>query len=325
MLIANVRNDSIYDLWEWTIKLSNYTTPDAPGDMGEIRITESQSSGALYLYLQAMDAFETLIASGFDKDYTKFPTLAIVWKPGIVWKCGSCYVNAQQSTFGTTVLASSMLVGGGSKDESAWGYPTFLHEFGHYVLAQHRDSTSGGAHNISETSTPTLAWSEGFATFFSQMLQSLLAGKPEPVYWRVLSSGSFWLDFSRMYADKSYGSHQVPQPSLTSELGMKQDLGESWITYMLWNFWDGDDFEDLSSPPDPVSIGTSGIYKALSSRRYMSYGSYNTNSRTAYGVDFVDFVDALLCDSTDDVFSNITKMLSENQFPYDNTPECPKP
>ena len=323
VLMANVNNNTNYDLWQWTIKLSNYTTPDAPGDMGEIKITEKQSSGALYLYLQAVDAFETLISSGFEDDYKTLPTLAIVWKPGIVWQCGTCYIKAQSSTFGTTTLRSSMLVGGSSKDESAWGYPTFYHEFGHYVLAQRKDSTAGGSHNISTACEPKLAWSEGFATFFSQMMQSLIAGKPQPVYWRVLSSGSFWLDFSRMYSDdSSYGSHHVPQPSL--DLGLKQDLGESWITYMLWNIWDGDDITDLSSPPDAVSIGTSGVYNALSSKRYMSYGSYNTNSRNANGVDFVDFIDAVLCGSTKDIFANLTKLLNDNQFPYDGTPECPE-
>ena len=324
VLVGNVNNNANYDLWQWTIKLSNYTAPDAPGDMGEIRITERQHSGALYLYNLASKAFETLIASGFEDDYTNLPSIGIVWKPGIVWECGSCYINAQPSVVGDTILETTMLIGGASKDESAWGYPTFFHEFGHYVLARRKDTTSGGDHNISTACKPTLAWSEGFATFFSQMIQSLIAGEPRPVYWRVLSSGSFWTDYSRLFDDSSSGSHQVPQPSLTDEQGMKQNLGEVWVTYMLWNLWDGDDIPDLSTPPDDIALGTSGIYKTLSSVRYLFYGDFNTGARNAYGVDFVDFIDALLCDSTQTMFEKITKRLKDNQFPYDNNPACPQ-
>ena len=68
----------------------------------------------------------------------------------------------------------------------------------------------------------------------------------------------------------------------------------------------------------------SGIYKTLSSVRYLFYGDFNTGARNAYGVDFVDFIDALLCDSTQTMFEKITKRLKDNQFPYDNNPACPQ-
>ena len=154
------------------------------------------------------------------------------------------------------------------------------------------------------------------------MIQSYLTGELQPVYWRVLQYGSYWVDYSRLFTDSTSGSITIPQPSLTDEDGMRQNLSEAWVTYILWNLWDGKEFKDLSDPPDPITLGTEEIYKALASRRYLYYGSYNANSRNAYGTDLVDFVDAVLCDSSDSIVSGIEQMLQDEQFPYDNAPVC---
>ena len=312
-----------YLSWVWSIPLSKYGVNGQYGNIGTVVITEEEASGGLYIYQQIRAAYQDLIDYNIVTDLSALPSMAVAWSPGITWNCGTCYVNNMQTDIGKTRMRSTMYIGGGEGDESAWGYPTLLHEFGHYVLATlYKDSTEGGSHGLSTPCDPQLAWSEGFATFYALMMLSLRTGVPESQYWRVLKSGSYWVDYAHLYESSGFGSLVAPKPSLTSPKLMKQNLGEAWVTYMLYNFWDGYDIADPTVPGDDIYIGTEGIFNTLASPRYMKYYSYHDANRKTYGVDFVDFTDALVCGQDSDTFTTITDYIVENEFPYDLEPVC---
>ena len=315
-----------YDLWEWNIKLKNYVSSEDPGDMGNIRITIEQASGGLYLYQQILQAFQDLLSYGFPINANQLPSLAVLWAPGIIWpKYGTAFEKGTEQEVGKTTLSNTMYVDGAKDSESAWGYPTIMHEFGHFVLSQKRDNTSGGAHFLSSTCEPNLAWSEGWATFYYLMMASLQYKKPVTQYWRLITSGSYWLDYARLYDGEGAGSIVVPQPVPDSEDGMRQLLGEGWVTYMSWDFFDGKTIKDPSNPPDNVKLGSDPIFNALASDRYL-YLQYYNDGRSDYGSDFVDYIDALVCDaqaSGDTSNANaIMDLLIERKFPYDRSPVC---
>jgi len=311
ILMADINNKRPLDLWSWTIRLSNFVTTADPGHLGDVRITIGDASGGLFLYQQLVTAFEDLVNYGFVSSLSTLPSMSVIWKPGITWSCGSCYIDASPLEVGKSTTATAMYIGGHSAEESAWGTPTVLHEFGHYVAKRTRDDSSGGNHAMSTKCHPTLAWSEGFATFYALMIQSLRAGKPIHHYWRVVQNGSFWIDYSRLA-----GSVTLPHPDPNQN--MRQDLGEAWVTYMLWDFWDGLDIDDPSTPPDDVRLGTANIWKALYSPRYLSPIN---DGRSVWGVDFVDFVDTILCNHPE-AADDIMALLHARNFPYDNQPAC---
>ena len=312
-----------YLSWVWSLPLSKFGQNGNYSNLGTIRITENEASGGLYLYQQILKAFEELPEHGITNDISKLSTMAVVWSPGITWSCGTCFVNNQPTEIGNEIMKTTMYVGGDTSEESVWGYPTLLHEFGHYVMATiYEDSTPGGAHNLSTACDPQLAWSEGFATFYAMMMLSLRTGVPVSQYWRVINSGSYWLDYAHLYESSGFGSIVAPKPQLDSPKLMKQDLGEAWVTYMLYNFWDGLDIPDPTLPGDDVYLGTPGIVSTLASNRYLKWRSKHNADRKTYGVDFIDFTDAILCGADNDNFSRITNYIHDNNFPYDNTPVC---
>ncbi|MBQ9396861.1 MAG: hypothetical protein IJU23_15275, partial [Proteobacteria bacterium] len=258
------------------------------------------------------------------------------WNPGFTWNCGTCYEMTKTSVGGTT-LDSTLFVGGSNNDESAWGYPTILHEFGHYILFQKRDDTEGGTHYLTSVSEPKLAWSEGWATFYSLATMSLRNNAPVSQYWRVIDNGSYWLDYAHLYDDSQSGSVYVPQPSLDAPRGMYQDLGEAWITYLLWDLWDGQEVGDPSIPADGISFTMNQFYKAISSGRYLHPEYYQKASRCpehAYLNDTAalndcknkvylgHFLDALLCSASSGDVTKVNAMLNERRYPYDDEPVC---
>lgn len=324
--VLKASSSTPYQLWEWNISLKNYTQLDDPGDMGTIRVTISQASGGLYIYQQILQGFQDLLTYGFPIESNQLPSLAVVWAPGMVWpELGTSFKKGTAQEVGKTTLSNTMFVDGASDAESAWGYPTLMHEFGHFVLSQKRDNTSGGAHFLSSACDPNLAWSEGWATFYYLMMASLREKKPITQYWRLISSGSYWLDYAHLYEGDAAGSIVVPQPDPESPEGMLQFLGEGWVTYMLWDFFDGKTIADPSTPADPVKLGSDPIFNAIASDRYLFLQNYGTG-RSDYGTDLVDFVDALICGeqsgATPSNADAIMDLLIERKFPYDRSPVC---
>ncbi len=330
LLVAS--SSTPYNVWSWSINLSDYASTNDLGNLKDIRITINQGSGALYIYQQLVMAYEDLLRNGFVSDLSSLKSMGAIWKQGMYWPdCGSCFIDlAVEAGNLKQYLNTQMRIGGRIDEESAWGFPTLLHEFGHYVLKLRRDDSRGGVHYMSGTSNPPLAWSEGFATFYYLHAQSLRDKTPVTQYWRVLQSGSYWLDYAHLFESSGFGSLTVPKPSHSHEKGMRQDLAEAWVTYALWNMWDGKEITDPTSPADGISISTSKVYDALASERYLKAFSYTPkdssgNYRTVIDVDFIDYVDSVICllNPKSNTAKAIMDYLIQEGFPYDKSPVCP--
>ena len=323
LLIAS--QDLPYTSWVWSLNLSDYGRNGNYSELGTIRITEREASGGLYLYQQLLRAYQDVQNNYFVTNLSQLPSMAVVWKPGVPWSCGTCYVHNWPNDIGKVSMQSTMYVGGGTGDESVWGYPTILHEFGHYVMASlYGDDTDGGDHNMSTACDPQVAWSEGWATFYALMALSLRSDHAVSQYWRVLSSGSFWLDYAHLYDSSGFGSLIVPRPDPNNSQKMKQFLPEGWVTFILYHLWDGLDMPDPETPADPIRMGTAGIINSLSSPRYKKADSYLDSNRETRGRDFVDFVDATVCRISEDDAIDIIDYIYGYDFPYDIEPKCPK-
>lgn len=325
-----------FDVWSWNMRLGDFAEVNDPGAMGDILISTKEGSGAMFLYQQIKWAYERLVATGFESSLSDLPSMAVVWKQGMGWDCGTCFIDSQKmdisSIEGKFTLDTTMEVGGYSKDESAWGLPTILHEFGHYVMYRRRDDSPGGAHTITSAEDPNLAWGEGWATFYSLMMQSLETGKPVTDYWRILGSGSYWIDYVKLKGrvkTTGIGLMTVDLPSLTSPDGMKQDISEAWVTSVLYDLWDGADSPDAEDSEDSIALGTFKIWNTLAHDRYLKVGYYNyypdsTSSklRTEAGTDLVDFWDALICSNSVEAQELFDWIDAYTTFPYDKTPVC---
>lgn len=332
IFVAKTADSKPYDLWTWSIRLSNYSSVSDPGDLGDVRITIEQASGGLFVYRHLQAAYEQLSSHGFGKTLSQLPSMGVLWKPEFSWDCGTCFVNSSLSglEFGKKRLEKTMYISGHSAEESAWGYPTLLHEFGHYVLFQIKDDSPGGQHIISQPSDPRLAWSEGFATLYALMSMSWTADEAVTQYWRILRSGSYWLDYAHLYDDSGLGTIYAQKPSMTHESGMKQSISEAWVTSVLWDLFDGDEIAEDNG--DGVALGGRPIFEAITSSRYRSCNAYNYDPsggisyRTYVGTDLVDFIDAVICAAQQDgdrsLADNVMDLLIDRGFPYDRTPVC---
>ena len=294
------------DPWAWVVSL------DAGPDVGDITITEDQGSGAMFIYLINITAMLTILDDILEGDPTYLATLAVVWGPGVTWSCGCCYAQAPQQISGGPHLDNSIFIGGEAGESGAWGYVILLHEFGHFVAQNYsRDDSPGGSHYIGQPIAPPFAWSEGWATFFALSTFSRWAEEPDPLYWDIQGGSSFWIDYGT--ADVSAGSAITPPDP---EGAMDQDLDENWVGIMLWDMWDGLDVAECCEE-DGTNLGTMEVFRAVVSDRFISY------DRGATGADFVDFVDAVLCNNPGLTESVTATLSGYEMFPYDGLPGCP--
>jgi len=294
--------------WAWSAPVAK------GGDAGDLVISEAQGAGALYLFLFTTAAMESVLADLCGGNAACLRPLAVLWHPGASWSCGSCFSRGtpqQVGEDGSLFLDQSIFVGGEEGGGSAWAFPVILHEFGHYVAANHsRDDSPGGPHDLGERIPAPFAWSEGWASFFACGTFSRWLGEPYPVYWDLQEGRSFWIDYDR--AAYAGGDLQRPDP----RDGLAQDLDESYVASMIWHLWDGRDLPEGPAPGDGTALGMDRVLAAVGSDRFRRY------DRGATGADFVDFVDAVLCagDTHDDVVGTVQQYLG---FPYDGRPGCP--
>jgi hypothetical protein len=172
---------------------------------------------------------------------------------------------ASGSTNGTYYSNGTIYMLGSASDDDGYDDTVILHEIGHFVEDRFsRSDSPGGSHDGSPTD-PTLAWSEGFATYFAMSVRGI------PVYVDT-NSGGGWAD----NADTS-------ATSLSAGSSMGSDISESTVTEVLWDIGDGGMSDDdlMSSATHADVLGVSFMYLATATLRSVG----------ASGVDLVDFLD----------------------------------
>ncbi|MBT6178403.1 MAG: hypothetical protein HOI23_14250 [Deltaproteobacteria bacterium] len=235
-----------------------------PDSMSTINVDLIASSGtaaggAFNILHSAMRAFD-LIRRHTDE---LAPQLVYRWQPLRQFDCGSCYSG------------NVISLGGQASDPDEYDDDIILHEFGHYFSDRFsRDSSPGGSHNGDKTE-PTLAYGEGFATFFSSMV------KQEPTYIDNY-------DDSHKYKNIETANEDVEEYYGTEAQALDGDVSEYLVAALLWDSFDS---ESLEEPHDTLEIGESGVMALL--------GDWMRDPNVAdigyEGVDLADWMNALAC------------------------------
>jgi hypothetical protein len=125
-------------------------------------------------------------ASDHDRGSGPFNIVAVISKanaflhivaPGLVippvvirWSTtydGDTYFDA------TTNPPQAFINGVREEDSDEFDDSVIIHEYGHFIAAKFsRDDSPGGAHSLGEKKDPRLAWSEGWANFFSSSVRN---------------------------------------------------------------------------------------------------------------------------------------------------------
>ncbi len=147
------------------------------------------------------------------------PVSPLVW----YWFPG----NPNGTSYSATTTTITVL--GMSTDPDEFDDAVLLHEYGHYVLDVYsRDDSPGGVHVLGDSTLDLrLAWSEGWATFFSSVVRN------DPTH--VDTSG----DGVRLV-------FEIEGPSLGA--ATRYDTNELAVAAVLWDAYDGADADEGAGP-----------------------------------------------------------------------------
>jgi hypothetical protein len=175
-----------------------------------LETVESDPSGVFNILEQGIRGAETVEALDGSA-----PSLPLVW----YWYPGN------PNGTGYTPSNRAITVLGSDDDPDEFDDAVLLHEYGHYVLDVYsRDDSPGGPHFLGDSSLDLrLAWSEGWATFFS----SVVRNDPRHV---DTGAGTVRLSFN------------IETPSFGAET--KYDSNELAIAAVLWDAHDVADADE---------------------------------------------------------------------------------
>ncbi len=252
----------------------------------------------------------------------------VVWvREGTDFDCGACFAPWPSSAakMADTDAQSQMWLSTSTK--KYWSNATLDHEMGHWAMASFGTSPNeGGTHYANTKVPPGMAWSEGWATFFSSM------SRGDSVYYSQGGGGMFWLDLSA--AEYDDGGSLLPFSGSSS---LVQFMDENRVAAALWQaaeqtqepfkalgntaFWSALASTQMNQPPytrtyfrtiwDDVTPGGGGEYNATYT---------GVESTDVLVPSFPSYLDALLC-AKPSLKSKLQQSTSPLPFPFNN-PIC---
>lgn len=128
------------------------------------------------------------------------------------------------------------------EDSDEFDDHVIVHEYGHFLMASlSREDSPGGDHGVGELLDPRLAWSEGWADFFS----AVVTGDP-----RYLDTGAEDGEQTVLVeTDLEQDVHERDRPGIWSE----HSVGSA-----LWDLYDG-----MDEPGDSVALGFGPLWTAF--------------------------------------------------------------
>jgi hypothetical protein len=265
-------------LWSWTIA----TTLLTPGST--FTVTEAQGSGAARVFdvLRFVDTF----ARG--KYGNKLGLSLVAWLGiGTGWSCGKCFAPVP-TTFSSIPFQSQVWFNGDS-NESYWADPVTAHELGHRVMASYGTLPGeGGTHCLGVPEFPGLAWSEGWATWFSSDVRQ------SSIYYDKQSGSMFWLDIGA----RAYSGALWNRP--TASAGLQQLIDENEVSAMNWGLAAGAGsdaalFAAIATPRMNTPPYHRGYNRHASSGVDSSCHPINPVDTGISAPFYADFLDALDC------------------------------
>ncbi|MDC4226589.1 MAG: hypothetical protein MPW15_20645 [Candidatus Manganitrophus sp.] len=171
------------------------------------------------------------------------PLLTAYWEPGTA-----------EGTFYDDELDAIYILGGGDSegDHDEYDDSVIAHEYGHFAARHFSiDDSPGGAHFITDhTQDIRLAWSEGWANFFSGAVRN------NPVYVDTSTGGSF------SFSIENYSAAPTPSSLDSSAVYTTSEIA---ITGVLWDVFD--DSATLVPPitetHDQIALGFEPIWQTL--------------------------------------------------------------
>ena len=314
MLVAVLRPEPVVEPGSFSSPMWSWSMPVTGMDVGTKTITVEQGSGAIHVFRMAVLGMDRILEHLAKTTYG-LPGLALLWAPDAPWSVGLAFGKVAQKIQDGPYMPQSIFVGGGDGTSGPWGEAVILHEFGHYITNNFtKHDSPGGSHYVGELISPPFAWAEAFSNFFGVSTQSQLAGAPNGRMWLIVDYGKgakagWWIDYAS--GTSTVGGFKQP----VAAEGMTQYLDENYLTSMLWDLWDGLEFADDDA--DGTALGTGRFLKAMVTDRFLDM------NRGAVGVDFVDFVDSVLC-AEPGLKTSVTATIKDFlKFPYDGQPSCP--
>lgn len=215
-------------------------------------ITVGQKSWALQIYDNVRYIYQNAAASLYGE---VGKTLAVWVRDGTDWDCGACFSPwaAQGTKIGNFAPSNQIVLS--THDSKYFSDAVVAHEMGHWLMNSYGTSPGEGGQHFAQTkSPPGMAWSEGWATFFSSMARA------NSVYYDVGGGGMWWFDL----ATSKYDSGKFLLPFIDNPL--IQFMDENRVSAILWQTADQTS-EPLKSPAN------SAFWKALASNQ-MNDGTF---------------------------------------------------
>jgi len=240
-----------------------------------VAITDSMGSQTFNVYVSALGAFKHLLTL----TTKRFPLLQYQYYTG---SPGSYYQSATDTI--------SLLQSPGDSD--GFDDSVIDHEFGHYVQEHIAEPRSSGGEHTGEPADPLLAWSEGYASYYSSSTRG------SSLYIDTYADDAAPSGFAS-YVFDIHSNDQLADP----KKAMTQNISEWLVSEVLW------ELEDKESP----GLG----YPQVASMNVLAKLGNNGSDRGVFDVDLVDFLDEwFVLRGTGDC-AGMKSLLALKQFPYD--------
>lgn len=198
---------------------------------------KTRASGAFNILEQIQRANDFVHAT--DPQFQPFP-FTIFWSERNQNKFGSIKDGLVGTTFFSLTSSTAFILGDRNTDSDEYDDSVLIHEYAHMLAAKFsRDDSIGGAHRIGDNLDPRVAWSEGWANFFSAAVRN------DSVYRD--SSGPGGSNVLRFDLEENY------PPGSWTGYG-----SETSVQALLWDF-----FDDKSEPGDLAQFDFSQIWAAF--------------------------------------------------------------
>ncbi len=114
----------------------------------------------------------------------RVPNLNVFWSPNNRAVAGNIEAGQIGGTFFNAETNTAFMLGDRATDSDEFDDSVILHEYAHLLATQFsRDDSPGGAHLLGDVLDPRVAWSEGWANFFSAWVRD------NPIYRDSLGFG----------------------------------------------------------------------------------------------------------------------------------------
>jgi len=209
-------------------------------------VDRARKSGAFNI-LEQIQRSNDFVHSA-DSQFQPFP-FTIFWSERNQNKFGSIRDGFVGTTYFSLSTGTAFVLGDRSTDSDEYDDSVLIHEYAHMLAAKFsRDDSIGGAHRLGDNLDPRVAWSEGWANFFSAAVRN------DSVYRD--SSGPGGVNVLRFDLEENY------PPGSWTGYG-----SETSVQVLLWDF-----FDDRAEPGDLTQFDFPqlwGVFTDLSTNRFV--------------------------------------------------------